>query len=122
MARSDTKTEGMWIGRRQNQDMPWVRTDKKYDSPGDSCYAGVVCDGARVTWLPPGSSLKVLGVMVGYVVDVRALWGKIVVSMLTQVRLWRLTRLGYLERVLVCKVMIWSKAFSVAAYHPPRLA
>ena len=71
----------------QDHDTSWVRTDKKYDSPGDSCYAGDVCDGAA-TWLPPGSSLKVLGVIVGYAVYVRAPsswppWENIAASMLT---------------------------------------
>ena len=118
MARNETKTEGMWLGRRRDQTTPWVRTHR-LESPGDSCFADDPCADARITWLKPGSSLKVLGVMVGYAVDVRAIWEKIAVSMMTQFRLWRLTRLGYLERVLVCKVMVWSKAFFVAAYHSP---
>jgi len=118
MARNDVKTEGMWIGSLRHRTTPWARTNP-LQSPGNSCYASSPVPGARITWLPPGSALKVLGVMVGYTVDTQGIWDAIAAAMLTQFRLWQLTRLGYLARVLVCKVMVWSKAFFVAAYIPP---
>ena len=118
MARNELKTEGMWIGRRRHSTSPWQRTSPK-QSPGDACYDTDRREDARITWLPPGSSLKVLGIMVGYSVCARGLWETIATAMFTQFRLWQLTKLGYLERVLVCKVMVWSKAFFVAAYYPP---
>ena len=118
MARNDLKTEGMWIGKRRDSDQPWKPTHHS-QTPGGACYATEPDSDSRIVWLPPGSSLKILGVMVGYNVDVRGLWQKIARAMFTQFRLWQLVKLSYLERVLVCKVMVWSKAFFLAAYHPP---
>ena len=118
MARNDTKTEGMWIGAQRLEHTPW-RTTHPSQSPGDSSYASDPIPGSRITWLKPGSSLKVLGVYVGYAVSPSALWETIAAAMFSQFRLWQLARLGYLTRVLVCKVMVWSKAFFMASYIPP---
>ena len=99
----------MWIGSEWRRDTPWRRTAPD-QSPGDSCYANARTAGARITWLPPGSHLRVLGVDVGYSVDVAAVWAGIAQKMLTQLRLWQLSKLSLLARVLVLKVMVWSKA------------
>jgi len=121
MGRNHVKTEGMWIGSEWRRDTPWRRTAPD-QSPGDSCYANARTPGARITWLPPGSHLRVLGVDVGYSVDVAAVWAGIAQKMLTQLRLWQLSKLSLLARVLVLKVMVWSKAFFVASYHEPPVA
>ena len=55
----------------------------------------------------------------GYNVNSRKIWETIAKAMFTQFRLWQLTKLGYLARVLVCKVMVWSKAFFMASYIEP---
>ena len=122
MARNDVKTEGMWIGKHRLRKTPWTTkscSSGRACSPGDSSYADKPCPDSRITWLPPGSSLKVLGVYVGYNVNTVSIWDTIATAMFSQFRLWQLAKLGYLTRVLVCKVMVWSKAFFMASYMPP---
>ena len=117
--RNATKTEGIWVGRNWQRTTPWHRT-ATHQSPGDAAFADDAdADSARVTWLPPGSSIRVLGVLIGYSVDVRQLWAGVGKNMLTQIRLWQLAKLSYLARVLVLKVMVWSRAFFLAAYYTP---
>ena len=76
MARNQVKTEGMWIGSEWQRDTPWCRTANN-QSPGDSCYADSPTSTSRITWLPPGSHLRVLGVDVGYSVNVAQVWAGI---------------------------------------------
>ena len=128
MALCAAKSIGMWIGSLRDKGEPWRSAGK--ETPGHSTWrdgtGGSGKGEVRCTWARPGESVRVLGVQVGYNVDVTALWREVGVKMLTQLRMWgRVKGLGLRARVMVLKTMYFSRCWFLAAYcehHGPTVA
>ena len=115
------KTEGMWIGSMRNSVTPWSSAvhGRRGDSSMRAALKGGNMAGADLVWLPPRSSMRVLGAPVGYAVRASDVWEGLMASMIVQMRLWALVALSISARVLVLKTMVWSRAWFLAAYYPP---
>ena len=74
---------------------------------------------ARLMWLRPGGSIRVLGVQVGDGIDADAEWQTIAGRMLTNMRRWTGTRLTYRARVLILQATVWSLPSFLAMYRAP---
>ena len=75
------KTEGMWAGALRYRQEPWE----------GAAFKGVevtATDGMpRLLWLPPGSTVRLLGVNIGYDVDAMPEWLGVASKMLTCARM-----------------------------------
>ena len=108
------KTEGLWIGKRRDCPIPW--TGAAYaDAPAAERAT------ARLTWLRPGGSIRVLGVQVGDSNTADDEWRDVANRMLTAMRRWTGTRLTYQARVLILQATVWSMASFLALYRTPPL-
>ena len=117
MVNHNVKTVGEWIGALWQLTTAWE----------EAVFAGESTTAAgrapRLTWLPTGAVMKLLGVMMGYDVDPTTEWKKVASSMLTTVRMWAVVPLSIRARVSLVKSLMWSRAWFLANYRrmPDRL-
>ena len=107
-----SKCEGLWIGKQRDCQVPWQ----------GAVYGDATADekkAARLTWLRPGGSIRVLGVQVGDSNDATAEWRDVANRMLTAMRRWTGTRLSYQARVLILQATVWSLPSFLALYRTP---
>ena len=112
MCLNRSKTEGLWIGRRRSSTIPWTKAAYADAPPAERAAA-------RLMWLRPGGSIRVLGVQVGDGIDADAEWQTIAGRMLTNMRRWTGTRLTYRARVLILQATVWSLPSFLAMYRTP---
>jgi len=110
------KTLGAWAGALWQKAEPW----------SEAAFLGdLTVDGGkpRLTWLPPGYVMGLLGVLLGYDVDESIEWNKIASSMLAVLCMWSAVPLSIRARADLVKCLVWSKAWFLSNYRwmPDRL-
>ena len=117
MALNRSKCEGLWIGRRHDSTARPVMaapgsphslvsaSAEPLNLPAAEAERRQAADARRLPWLPPGSSVRVLGVQVGPDADGRDEWRGIANSMMTAMRRWTRTPLTYRARVAILKTL-----------------
>jgi hypothetical protein len=131
MALNRSKCEGLWIGRRHDSTARPVMaapgsphslvsaSAEPLNLPAAEAERRQAADARRLPWLPPGSSVRVLGVQVGPDADGRDEGRGIANSMMTAMRRWTRTPLTYRARVAILKTLVWSRASFMAMYRTP---
>jgi hypothetical protein len=109
MVNHTIKTQGAWAGALWQKPDPWH----------EAAFLGdLTVDGGkpRLTWLPLGFTMGLLGVLLGYEVDESVEWNKIATSILAVMCMWSAVPLSIRARADMVKCLVWSKAWFSANY------
>ena len=111
MSLHEVKTTAGYWGRRRADPVVWH--PRHYGTGGDVGGAGAVgatpAPGQRLSWLPVGGALDILGMPIGYGVTDDDVWGAVARKMHVKLMMWGRVRLSFSGRVTVIRSMAYSQ-------------